>query len=118
MRKLQLDTFETDSPIRKNFKAIEDDRREMVIPKANFKFIEFDIDQAYTGGDPITSDNTFYLKHNLSFIPKDFIITSVSNEATVTILYDETDEDFVYIEADGDCTVRMFMGSYTETIFE
>jgi len=115
MRQLKLDDFEVESDIRENFEAIEEYIRDEVITKTEWEHVEITIDGTYTTGDP------FYYKHNIKYIPKDFLITSVKkldNESTVgavAILYDESDNDFIKLTCTSPgAVVRMFMGSFSE----
>lgn len=114
MRKLKLDTFETNSPLRENFQAIEDEIKEQVIRKPMWKFTEIEIDKAYAGGSPRTTANTFYFKHNFKSIPKDILITSITGVGTPSILYNDTDEQYIYITSTNACIIRCFIGSYNE----
>lgn len=118
MRRLKLDTFETDSPVRENFQAIEDEIRGTVLNKADFQFSEITVDKAYAGGSPTTSANTYVFKHNRKLIPKDIIITSVVGAGTPTILHNETDKDFIYITSTDACVIRCFIGTYAEGVIE
>lgn len=114
MRKLKLDTYETDDPTRENFAAIQDEIIDQTMRKAGWKFYEININRAYAGGVPITSSNTFLFRHNLKARPKDFIITSIRGAGIPTILYNETDDNFVYFTATDACIIRIFMGVYSE----
>jgi hypothetical protein len=50
--------------------------------------------------------------HNLPFVPKDIILTSVSNSATVTFKYDSFTSSTITLTTSAACTVRFFGGSY------
>lgn len=53
-------------------------------------------------------------RHGLKYTPRDVIQTSISGSGSVTWLFDKFDQDYVYVTATGPCTVRSFIGKYTE----
>jgi len=115
MRQMKIDSYEVESDTRENFESIEEYVRDEVIGRADWKHFEITIDGAYTSSDP------FVYKHNLLFIPKDFLITSVkaldgeSSAGTVTILYDNIDSDFIKLSCTSPgATIRMFVGSFND----
>jgi hypothetical protein len=50
--------------------------------------------------------------HKLGFVPKDIIVTSVTNSATVTFKYDKFDITNVVLQASAPCVVRFLAGRY------
>lgn len=115
LRKIKLDNYELDSDTRENFESIERYINNEVFARTGWEFAEITIDGAFT------SDSPYYFKHNASFIPTDVLITSTrsllteSSAGTVTILYDEIDNDFIpFTCTSPGARVRFFYGYFRE----
>ena len=78
-----------------------------VILMAGFKFFEVSFD---------TSVTNFKFKHNLGFLPKDIIVTSVTNGATIVFNYELITKDFLDITTSGATTIRFLVGSMKNTV--
>jgi hypothetical protein len=50
-------------------------------------------------------------KHNLGYLPKDIIFTSVTKAAVVTFNYEKFDQNFIYFTSDAPCKIRFFAGA-------
>jgi hypothetical protein len=89
--------------IRDNFKRLQDALNAEPLLKTGFKFYEITVTAAATNRE---------FKHNLTFIPKDVILTSVSNGESVTFTYSSFDVDNIVFTVTGACTFRAFIGTY------
>lgn len=98
-----------DPNARENFSRIKIFLRDKPILKAGFVFKEI---QADTAG--------VYLKfkHNLKFIPKDVLMTSVIPSASVVNwAYESFDDTFVTFSVTvAPCTIRAFFGTYQDGV--
>ena len=94
----------TDEYVRENFqrvKAYLQTEKQL----AGFKFFEIVIPSSVTN---------FKFKHNLGFVPKDVLQTSLRGTGTLTWNYDHFTRDFLDITTTGACTVRAFIGTHQE----
>lgn len=94
-----------DEYIRENFKKLSDAILAEAVLKGEFKF--FSIPVAAAGANLI-------FKHNLSFVPRDIIMTNVSNGAAVTWIYDSFTSTNLVFTVTAACTIRAFIGTYAE----
>jgi hypothetical protein len=93
-----------DPVARKNFSRIKIFLRDAPLLKAGFVFKEIQVGAA---GVPLE------FKHNLKFVPKDLIITSViPSTAVVSFVYENFDDMFIRYSATAPCTIRCFVGTY------
>jgi hypothetical protein len=95
-----------DPYIRDNFRRIEDILRSESLLKGSFKFFEIEIDGAVT--------NLKY-SHNLGFVPKDVIQTSITGSGSLDWNFPNFTKDFLDITTTGPVTVRAFIGTYQES---
>lgn len=102
-RLLQLEI--KDEYTRRNFEFLQKLLNTFPLYLASFQFVELEFDAAVS---------LFEYKHNLGFIPKDVIQTSLIGTGTVTWVYDQFDKENLIVTATGPCTVRAFVGSYQE----
>lgn len=100
MIKLQDSTIQ-DRYIRENFRILEKAVNSETFLTGEFKFFEIDFTAARTN---------FKFPHNLGFLPKDIIQTSLIGTGTLTWNYTDFDDTFVDITTSGACTVRAFIG--------
>jgi len=93
---------------RENFFRLDNYLREEPFRKGNFKFFEFVIPAAVTAKS---------FAHNLTFQPLDVIPLSIRNSdgTTVTWHYDDFTRENVVITTNGACTIRAYIGRYTES---
>lgn len=95
-----------DKNAQENFRRIKTYLRDTVLLKSGFYFRTFDI--------PASGLVNFKYKHNLDFVPKDILVSAISNNATVTWHYDTFDRTFVYLTVSAPTTIRAFFGSYKD----
>lgn len=109
---LKLFTAEIDDYfLRENFRKTQEFVRLQPILNGDFRFIEM----------TITGNASFKFAHNLSFVPKDVIQTSVIFSAGAGSLawnYSSFDSTFIYLTTTGmaatdTCTVRALLGRFT-----
>ncbi len=93
--------------IRENFKRLGVWVKSLKLLKANWVFYEITFDVAVT--------NQRY-PHRLGYLPKDIILTNVSDSASVIFNYDLFDKEFFDLTTSGACTVRFFAGTFAETL--
>jgi hypothetical protein len=67
----------------------------------NLKVFEFDVTNTST---------TIKIRHRFSFAPTDVWVSWVTNNATISIKYDEIDETFLAFTASAACKVRLIAG--------
>jgi hypothetical protein len=102
---LQLSNLKTFDDVRDALQRLQDAFDDLVISRGEFKFFEIVFNSAVT--------NLKY-SHRLSFIPKDVIQISVTNDANITWKFDEFDRDNLTLSADGPCVVRAYVGRHRE----
>lgn len=103
---LQIEQIE-DPIARENFQRLQDDSLKDALPKGQWKFFEIIITKAVT--------NLKY-PHSLGFAPKDIIQTSLKGAGALTWNYNLFDSTNLNITTTGACTVRVFVGHYSEGI--
>jgi hypothetical protein len=94
-----------DRAIRDVLKAVENFLNLQSLLRGEWTYIEFNFE---------TEKTNFKLRHNLGFIPRDFIQTYVSGAGTLFINWHNTDREYIDVSATGPCVVRGFLGSYSE----
>ena len=90
---------------RENFRRLGNEFRDQTILRGKFKFFEIVFTIAVTN---------FKYKHNLDFTPKDILQTSLKGPGTLTWNYDLFDKTHLNITTTGACTVRAYIGHFTE----
>lgn len=95
-----------DPVAQENFKRIKIFLRDQVLLKSGFFFRTFTVPSTYLVDFPY--------KHNLDFIPKDLIVTSVTNGATLTWHYEAFNRDNIFLTASAPTTIRVLLGSYKD----
>jgi hypothetical protein len=95
-----------DSIIRKAFELLTLFLNRKTILNGEWRFVEITTTGVVTA---------YSYKHSLSFVPKDVIQTSLTGSGSVTWLYSSFDETNVKITTTGACTVRAFIGRYSES---
>lgn len=103
---LQIEKVE-DPIARENFQRLQDDSLKDALPKGQWKFFEIVFTKAVTN---------FKYPHSLGFMPKDIIQTSLKGAGSLTWNYNLFDSTNLNITTSGACTVRAFVGSYSEGI--
>lgn len=91
-----------DPYILENFQRLSNFLNSDVMLMGNFKFYTLTFTGAVTN---------YRFKHNLDFVPKDLILTSITGSATVTINYDLFTKDYIDITTSGGTTIRFLVGS-------
>ena len=104
MKRLLIKEVE-DTYAQENFLRIEEGFREQVLLKGQWKFVELTFGAASTN---------FRFKHNLSFTPKDIILTSKTGAGTATFSFDLFTNEFLDISVTAATVLRFFVGSYQE----
>jgi hypothetical protein len=102
LRKPLVELME-DVNIRESFTWLYEFLTQIPILQGDFKFFEFEIKSTNTAEK---------IPHRLGFVPKDIILTSVSNGATVTFLYNKFDITNVVLQASTPCVVRFLAGRF------
>ena len=95
-----------ESDVIENFRRIQNFFHDSPFLNCGFVFRTFEI--------PAGLLTNFAFKHNLRFIPKDIVVSAISNNATVTWHYDNFDRDFVYLTVSAPCKIRAFLGTYKD----
>lgn len=96
----------TQDPVaQENFNRLENFINNEAILRTGFEFASIRIGSAVTN---------FRYRHNLGFLVKDVIVTSVIGPGAVTFNYDKFDSQFLDITTTGACVIRAFLGSYAE----
>lgn len=90
---------------RENFRRIQRSFTDDPFDKGDFKFFEITFTGAVTN---------FKYPHNLRFMPKDVIQTSLKGAGALTWNYARFDSTNLDISTTGVCVVRAFVGSYEE----
>lgn len=95
---------------KENFRRIQDGFNQNPLTKGSFKFF------AATFGLPTsTYPLTTTLVHNLGFLPKDVLQTSVIG-GTLTWNYSAFTDKLISVTVSAQTTARFFLGRYEETI--
>ena len=71
--------------------------------KGDWTYLEFDFAQ------PVEN---YRFRHNLGFVPTDFIQSYFAGTGTVLINWDKTDRVYLDLTATGSCSVRGFIGAH------
>ena len=97
-----------DKYIRENFYRLDLFFKDEDILKAEFSFFTLTIPAAVTNKK---------FAHNLSFVPTDVILLSVSKPDTTTVTwhYDKFDRENVEITTTAECTIRAFLGRFNDS---
>ncbi len=97
-----------DKYIRENFFRLDKFLRDDTLKKSQFTFFTVTITGSVTNKK---------FAHNLPFKPTDVILLSVTNSdsATVTWHYDKFDRENVEISTNATCTIRAFLGRYSDS---
>ena len=91
-----------DSVIRENFQKIQDFLNQLPLLAGDFRFFE----------TAVPPGARMPIKHGLSFVPKDIILTSIVGDQNVYFNYMDFDQTNIYVTSEGYCTLRFFAGSY------
>ncbi len=100
-----FDTEVVDKYIRDNFRRL----RQFLLeesPFLGFKFFEITVIAAVTDKD---------FAHGLGFVPTDAFVTFASDDATITLKYDDFTRENIRFSTSAACTFRVFVGSYQES---
>ena len=92
-----------DQLVRDTFRRVSDFINGQDLLKCDFKFRTYTFDAAVTN---------LRIPHGLGTIPRDVIVTSVTNDETVTFHYSDFDASEIEVTATGACVVRYFIGTY------
>lgn len=95
----------TDQLVRENFSRLIAYFKGDNLRKADFKFFEITFQVGGTG---------VKYAHRLGYIPKDIIVTSVSDSEAVVFNYESFDRTNFDMDITAACTVRFFAGTYRE----
>ena len=90
--------------IRDNFTRLMDYFTKSPVERCGFSFIEIVVTAAVTNLD---------YPHGLGFQPKDIIVMSVSNNATLTLKYDNFTDSTIRITTSAATTVRTLIGRFS-----
>ena len=101
---LRLQELE-DPIVRENFTRVRDEVNDQPFLRGKWRFVELTFLAAVTN---------FEFAHNLGFIPKDVIQTSLTGAGALTWNYSSFDRTSVSITTTGACVVRAFIGTYFE----
>jgi len=96
-----------DEYTRENFFRILKFLKNDTLAKAQFKFFEI------TFTDSVTN---YRHRHALGFVPKDVLVTNVSDQESVIFNYSDFTNQYLDITTSGACTVRFFAGTYREEL--
>lgn len=99
---LQIKNIE-DPYVREAFVRITTWMKQQNALKPDWNFYEIDLP---------AGNSTF--PHRLNYRPTDYFITSVSNQESVIINYEDCTTTHFDFTASGECTVRLFAGRYHE----
>jgi hypothetical protein len=103
-----LDELGKDNPyLIDNFKRLQDAIEAEPVLKTEFKFFEIVVPAAVTRKS---------YPHRLPFQPKDAILLSATNDASVTFHFDDFTKENIVFTASDPCTFRCFIGAYREGI--
>lgn len=91
--------------VRENFISLNRLLRSEATLKGNFKFFTYTFTAAATGAT---------IQHTFGFVPKDVILLSVTNGATVTFNYDNFTRTTIEVTSDAATTFRAFFGKYED----
>ncbi|MCP3682930.1 MAG: hypothetical protein GY861_09590 [bacterium] len=94
-----------DEVLRDNFVKIREEFEEALFNRFTGKHFEITFTQAETN---------FKYPHNLGFWPKDVLQTFITGAGAVTWNYGLFDGDDLDITTTGACTVRAFIGAFSE----
>lgn len=90
---------------RENFSRIKRFSQEQAILRGQWVFFEIEFTQA---------QDDFEFPHGLTFIPKDVLVTSITDQEAVIFNYSSFDRTNLNLTVSGACTVRFFAGTYME----
>ena len=90
---------------RENFLLLQRGFNEEPLLKGNFKFFTYTFDSAVSG---------FEVPHRLGFIPKDVLLLSATNSATVTFDYQAFSTTTIKVTTSASTTIRAFLGRYED----
>lgn len=94
-----------DQYVRENFSRLLKFFRKQAVLKTQLRHVEITVPRAITN---------FRFKHNLGFLPKDVIPTSVIGAGAVTWNYSLFDNEFLDLTTTDEVVVRAFVGTYRE----
>lgn len=92
-----------DQVLRDNLKALQDFGKSLLFQ--NFRFFEITIPEAVTH---------MRYPHNLGYLPKDVLQSSLIGAGSLTWNYDKFDQDNLDITTTGACVVRAFIGTHLQ----
>ncbi len=58
----------------------------------------------------LSANSEYRFRHSLNYTPSDILITYISNNSAVEILYDQIDNNFVVFNFPSACTIRFLAG--------
>lgn len=93
-----------EDPIRKALESLANDLRTQN-PFRGFRFFTLAFDRAAAG---------YKFKHNLGFLPKDVIMSSLIGPGAVTFNYANFTQTEIELTVTDACTIRFFAGSFDE----
>jgi hypothetical protein len=94
-----------DEHTQENFVRIQDEIRAQAFLKGQWNFVELPFTAAVSN---------FRFKHNMTFTPKDVILTSSRGAGVATFNFDLFTNEFLDISVTAAVVLRFFMGSYNE----
>ena len=101
MEVFEIDAIE-DEETRKNFQRLSSLVQSNPFLNSEFRHFEVTLNQA---------DSAYRLYHGLGFVPKDIVLTNVSDGATVTVTYASVTRDYVQFNVSAACTFRCLIGA-------
>lgn len=94
-----------DTFAQENFVRIQEEIRKQPFLKGQWNFVELPFAAATTN---------FRFKHNMTFTPKDIVLTSSRGAGVATFNFDLFNDEFLDISVTAAVVLRFFMGSYNE----
>lgn len=94
----------SDIYVRDNFYRLQKYFNDSVFFDGDFDFYEIEIPEANTN---------FKIRHGLKFIPTDIILLAVYGDFNFYFKYQNFDRDFIYVHANGPCSLRFLAGKLT-----
>ncbi len=94
-----------DVDVRRNFEKIQGFFRALQFVQAQMRFVRIQF---------VAAGTNIRYPHNLGFLPKDVLQTSLVGTGSLTWNYDKFDKEFLDITVTGPCTVRAFIGAYQD----
>jgi hypothetical protein len=93
-----------------NLKDIEDP----IVRENFFRLKRFIEEQTILDGFFTAAVTSKPVKHNLSFIPKDIVLLSITGDYNAYFNYNDFTSSHIYITAAGPCVIRFLVGTFNK----